>query len=226
MRIAMEDSNQTIQTQINQLNEKMDLVLHYVNQQRLKSEKMDDLVSDISIISKDAFTSTVDELDKQGIELDVDNLKTLLFKFLRNIENISHMMSLFENFVDLTKDLGPIITEVGVDTINKLAEIERKGYFENIKAMGELLDALMTNYSAEDIRRFTQNIELLMDLMGKFTDPTVLKSLNQGMDAYKKVASEPTPEYSLWKTFGAMRSPEMRKNLGFMMTLLKQMQNQ
>ncbi|MFO7940423.1 MAG: hypothetical protein R6U66_11820 [Bacteroidales bacterium] len=222
----MEDANQTIQTQINQLNEKMDLVLHYVNQQRLKSEQIDDLVSDLSIIGKDAFTSTVDELDKQGIELDVDSVKALTFKFLRNIENISQVMSIFESFVDLSKDVGPIITEVGVDVINKLAEFERKGYFENIRAMGELIDSLMEKYSAQDIRYFTENIELLMSLMGKVTDPVVLRSLNKGMDAYKQVASKPTPEYSLWKTFGAMRSPEMRKNMGFMMTMMKEIQKQ
>ncbi len=45
--------------QIEELNLKVDTILEYVNQQRLKSQAVDDLVADVSIIGKDAYDSTV-----------------------------------------------------------------------------------------------------------------------------------------------------------------------
>jgi len=143
----MEVKADNMQEQINQINQKLDLVLHYVNEQRLKSEVIEDLVNDLSIIGKDVFTSTVEELDKQGIELNVDDIKTLAFKFIRNINNISQMIDLLESMNDLAKDVGPIITEAGIDFANKLHEFEQKGYFEFMKEMAQLLDNAVIAYN-------------------------------------------------------------------------------
>ncbi len=143
----MEVKTDNMQEQINQINQKLDLVLHYVNEQRLKSEVIEDLVNDLSIIGKDAFTSTVEELDKQGIELNVDDIKSLVFKFIRNINNISQMIDLLESMNDLAKDVGPIITEAGIDFANKLHEYEQKGYFEFIREMAQLFDNAVIAYN-------------------------------------------------------------------------------
>jgi len=111
----MEIKTDNVQEQINQINQKLDLVLTYVNDQRLKSESIEDLVSDLSIISKDVFTSTVEELDNRGIELNVEDIKILMFKLMRNVNNFSQVMDMFESLTDLLKEAGPIINEVGID---------------------------------------------------------------------------------------------------------------
>ena len=51
-----------INEQIAELNQKVDTILEYVNQQRLKSQAMDDLVADASIIGTDIYDSTVKAL--------------------------------------------------------------------------------------------------------------------------------------------------------------------
>ena len=75
-------TEKNIQGQIDEINRKLDLVLHYVNEQRLKSERMEDLVTDVSIIGKDLFDTAVYELDNQGIELDLEEMKVLAFKLI------------------------------------------------------------------------------------------------------------------------------------------------
>lgn len=142
----MEVKTDNIQEQINQMNQKLDLVLQYVTEQRLKSEVIEDLVSDLSIIGKDAFTSAIDELDKQGIELNIDDIKVLAFKLIRNVNNISQLIDLFESLNDLAKDVGPMIKEVGIDFTNKLHEFEQKGYFEFLAQMAKLLDNAVVAY--------------------------------------------------------------------------------
>ncbi|NOR87128.1 MAG: hypothetical protein GQ527_05915, partial [Bacteroidales bacterium] len=55
--------------QIAELNKKVDVLLEYVNQQRLNTQAIQDLINDASIIGKDVYDSTVEELDKRQIEL-------------------------------------------------------------------------------------------------------------------------------------------------------------
>jgi uncharacterized protein YjgD (DUF1641 family) len=171
----MEVKTDNMQEQIDQINQKLDLLLQYVNDQRLKSETIEDLVSDLSIIGKDAFTSTIEELDKQGIELNVDDIKSLVFKFVRNINNISQMIDLLESMNDLAKDVGPMITDAGIEFANKLHEFEQKGYFEFIKEMAQLFDSAVVAYhktNAEQPKQYS-----LWGIMKEINSPEVKQSI-------------------------------------------------
>ncbi|HAN19133.1 MAG: hypothetical protein A2X13_02430 [Bacteroidetes bacterium GWC2_33_15] len=184
----MELKTDNIQEQINQINQKLDLVLHYVNEQRLKSEAIEDLVSDLSIIGKDAFTSAIEELDKQGIELNVDDLKTLVFKFIRNINNFSQLIDMFESLNDLAKDMGPIITEVGIDFTNKLHEFEQKGYFEFLGQMAKLFDNAVVAYNKttnEPTKQYS-----LWRIMREINSPEVKQSIGFMLTLLKNMSQE------------------------------------
>lgn len=219
----MAENNQDIQQQINEMNEKLDTVLHHVNQQRLKSEMVDDFLSDASIITKDAWDSTVKELDDQGVELNVDDIKHLTVKLMKNIGNFNQMIELFESFNDLAEDVGPITKEVGIDTIKKLHEFEQKGYFEFFKELTGVMDKIVENSSPEDIREFSNNIGTIMEIVRGLTQPEVLNSVNEAVKVYQDMDKENVEEYSLWKTFKTLNSKEMKKEIGFVMTFLKQL---
>lgn len=65
----MEVKTENVQEQINQINQKLDLVLHYVNEQRLKSEMITDLLKDVSPIINEAgidFTYKLHEFEQKG----------------------------------------------------------------------------------------------------------------------------------------------------------------
>lgn len=219
----MADNNQDIQKQINEMNEKLDAVLHHVNQQRLKSEMVDDFLADASIITKDAWDSTVKELDDQGVELNVDDIKHLSVKLMKNIGNFNQMIELFESFNDLAKDVGPITKEVGIDTIKKLHEFEQKGYFEFFRELTGVMDKIVENYSAEDIRTLANNMGTIMEIVRGLTQPEMLNAVNNAVSVYQEMDKENIEEYSLWKTFRTMNSKEMKKGMGFLMTFMKQL---
>ena len=71
-----------IQKQIDEINVKLDAILECAMTQKRRSERMDDLVADANIIAKDAFRSTVEELEVQGIEMNWEDMKFLFLKFL------------------------------------------------------------------------------------------------------------------------------------------------
>jgi len=217
----MEVKSDNVQEQINEINQKLDLLLQYVNEQRLKSETIEDLVSDVSIISKDAFSSVVSELDKQGIELNVDDIKVLAYKLVRNVNNFSQVMDMFESITDLLKDAGPIINEVGIDFTYKLHEFEQKGYFEFFKEITTILDNIISSYPPEDVRALADNVVIILDTVKNLTQPDMLHAINNAVGIFKNLDTENIQEYSLWKVFREMNTPEMKRGLGFIMTFMK-----
>ena len=210
-----------IQQQIDDINRKLDLVLEYVNDQRLKGNIVEDLVQDLSIIGKDAYDSAVDELDKQNIEIDADEIKIFFLKLLRNMNNFSVILTTFESLMDLSKDLAPLTKEATVDFIYRLQTLDQKGYFEFFSAMTRIVDNIVTNYTREDVELLADNIVMILDTVKSVTQPDMLSAINNAVNIYKDLDPTNVPEYSLWKALRTLNSPEMKKGLGFIITFLK-----
>ncbi len=209
------------QVQIKEINQKLDLLLENVYQQRLKSEMIEDLISDVSIIGKDAFESSVDILDKQGVELDGEALQLMFFKLLKNANNFSMILNMFESMVDLMKDLGPIAKETGYDIIEKFHALEQKGYFEFFKEAIKIIDNIVTHYSVEDVRLLADNIVTIMDTLKNLTQPDMLQAMNNAVNIFKDLDPTNVPEYSVWKVMRELNSPEVKRGLGFVITFMK-----
>jgi uncharacterized protein YjgD (DUF1641 family) len=212
-----------LQTQITELNQKVDLLLEYVNQQRLKTNQLEDLISDFSIVGKDMYDSAVQELDNRMVNLDLDQVKGLVLHVLRNVENMNQFLEMFESINDLMKDVGPIFNEVIIDFTKKLHELDQKGYFEFFAEAGKIFDNIITHYKPEDVRELADNIVSIMDTVRSATQPEMMKAINNGVRVYGSIEMENVPEYSILKVMREMNKPEMKQALGFFVTFMKNM---
>ena len=123
-------TEQKIQQQIDDINRKLDIILEEVFSQKQSRETISDLADDLSLVGKDVFKNTVIELDKAGVELDSDALKGTGIRLIRNIDNINEFLDTLESINDFLKDATPIARQVGLDTIQKMNELDQKGYIE------------------------------------------------------------------------------------------------
>jgi len=217
----MEENN--IQQQINEINRKLDLLLEHVGEQRHKREELDDLIEDLSIVGKDAFQNTVIALDKAGVELDSDALGSLAIKLIRNIGTFNEMIEMIESANDFMKDVSPIVQQIGLDTINKLAEFEQKGYMDYLAEMGKMLEKVTQNYTVEDVRNLTANLDLIFGTVKNLTNPSLLLAAEKATAVIAKTNMDDTLDNkSLFKLFKEMNSPEVRKTLFYTLRLLKE----
>jgi uncharacterized protein YjgD (DUF1641 family) len=207
--------------QIAELNQKVDMILEYVNQQRLKSQAMDDLVADVSIIGKDAYDSTVKALDEREVVLDPDQLRELGIRVAQNIGNFNTLLDSMGSAMDLLKDVGPIANEVIIDTTRKLHEFEQKGYFDFFKEMGVVIDHIVTYYSVKDVRMLADNVVSILDIVKNLTQPEMLKSIDTWVKVFSSMETEDVPEYSIFRVIREINKPEMKKAWGFLYTFLK-----
>ena len=217
--MTMNETN--INDRIDALDRKLDLVLDYVNQQRLKSEAIEDLISDVSIIGKDLYDNSVIELENQSVEIDPDEVRRFGINLIKNIGNFNDVMELFGNMIDLLKEAGPIANEVIIDFTKKLHKYEEKGYFEFFAELGRMFDIIITSFTRDDIRMLADNIVLILQTVKNMTQPEMLNTFNNAVKVYSSLETKNIPQYSLWKVLREMRTPEMKTTIGFMITFMK-----
>lgn len=209
--------------QIAELNQKVDMILEYVNQQRLKSQAIDDLVADVSIIGKDVYDSTVKALDDHEVVLEPDELRELGIRMAQNVGNFNAMLDTLGSTMDLLRDVGPIANEVIIDATKKLNEFEQKGYFDFMREFGHIVDNVVTYYNVEDMRMLADNVVAIMDTVKNLTQPEMLKSVDNAVKVFANLEMDNIPEYSIFKVMREMNKPEMKKALGFFITFMKNM---
>ena len=209
--------------QIEELNLKVDTILEYVNQQRLKSMAIDDLVADVSIIGKDAYDSTVKALDEHEVVLDPDQLRELAIRAAQNVGNFNTLLDTLGSAMDLMKDVGPIANEVIIDGTKKLHEFEQKGYFEFLNDFGVVIDNVVTHYDVSDVRLLADNVVTILDTLKNLTQPEMLKSIDTAVKVFSNMETENVPEYSIFRVMREINKPEMKKAWGFLHTFLKNM---
>ena len=215
----MEEKN--IQSQIDALDKKLDLVLGYVKQQRNDTVVVEDLVSDLSIIGKDVYDNAVDELDKRQIEIDPSVLTDLVVTMLKNIGNFKTVMNLFEMAFDFAEEAGPIANEVIIDFTKQLQVYNQKGYFAFFKELGPILDNIVTGFTPEDLRQLANSIVSILSIIKEMTQPEVLGTMGNAVKAFNSMETESVPSYSIWRVMREMNSPEMKKALGYGITFMK-----
>jgi uncharacterized protein YjgD (DUF1641 family) len=208
---------------IDELNQKVDTILEYVNQQRLKSQAIDDLIADVSIIGKDVYDSTVQALDDREVRLEPDDLRELGIRIAQNVGNFNTMLDTLGSAMDLMKDVGPIANEVIIDTTKKLHEFEQKGYFEFIKEFGVIIDNVVLHYSVEDVRLLADNVVTILDTLKNLTQPEMLNSIDSVVKVFSSMQMDSIPEYSIFRVMREINKPEMKKAWGFFHTFLMNM---
>lgn len=213
--------DKSIQIQINELHEKMDVLLEYVNKQRLNTEVVEDLIADASIIGKDVYDSTVEELENSAIEIQPAELTELGISFLRNIKNFNMMIGTFESMVDLSKEVGPIANEMIIDFQKKLGEFDEKGYFTFLEKITALLDKTISSVDPKFLDELTENIPALLSLVSRINWPAVIQMGDKLASSMEQVDFNNPPQYSLFKTAREMNSPEMKRTMGLMISVAK-----
>lgn len=212
---------QAINKRLDALEAKIDIMLDYVNRQRLSTQALDDLTGDLAIIGKDFYDTAVDELDKRQVQINPEEVTDLLITFLRNIKNFKEVMNIFEMAFDLAKEVGPIFNETIIDVTKKLAEFEEKGYFEFIKNVVPIIDEIVTGLTPQELKDLSDNIMLIIHTVKDLTQPEMLKSIDNAIHVYSSIETKDVQPYSVWKVMREINTPEMKKALGFGVTFMK-----
>lgn len=213
--------------QFQQLDQKLDRVLEFIEQQNRKKEEIDDFITDASIVAKDAFTHSVALLDKAQVELDSCGLSCLFIRILQNIETFHYLLEMMESARDFMKDVSPILHQVGLDAVNKMNELDRKGYFDYIRQLSHLADKWIQTFTIEDLQKVENNLADIAGILRNLSNPKFIAVLNKTTRVITEVKMEDERDIlSIWQIINQLRSKEVRKSISYVLKVAKNMGNQ
>jgi uncharacterized protein YjgD (DUF1641 family) len=207
--------------QLQDIQMKLDAIQAELAVSRRQREEMQELKDDLTTVAKDVFQSTVAELEDVAPFVQTGDFLHLMKRIVRNTNNISSAISQLESFLDFLEDWGPIGKELFSDGLEKLDEMDRKGYFAFIKEVSSIMDSVVTHFSVEDVRLLSENVVTILETVKNLTQPEMLHALNSAVTVYQNIDTESIEEYSAIRALRELRTPEMKRGLGFIITFLK-----
>lgn len=207
--------------EFDRLDRKLDLILENLEERRAHTERLDDLLADASIITKDFSALATRELDNAGVEISDGLTGELALKVLRNLHHFSELMDMLENVSDLGKDVGLIFNSAVMDAAGKLEALDRKGYFRFMAELGPVADRVVEHFTEEDLRDLSDNVVNILETVKRITQPDMMEAVNNAIVIFRNVETQDIPSMSLFRVVRELNSPEAKKGLGFLITFLK-----
>jgi uncharacterized protein YjgD (DUF1641 family) len=210
-----------LSTQLEDIQSKLDAISAELEVARRQREEMKELRDDLTLIAKEVFQSAVVEMEDSAPFVHTGDFLHLVKKILRNTNNINEVISKLESTMDFMEDWRPIGKDLFNDGLDKLDEFDRKGYFAFLKEVFAVIDNIVTHYSTEDVRLLADNIVIIMETVKSLTQPDMLVAVNNALTVYQSLDTKDLEEYSVWKAMRELRTPEMKRGIGFIITFLK-----
>ncbi len=220
----MEEKN--LQTQIDSLNSKLDIILEEIELQRQHRREMDDLKDDVMRVGKDLYQTAIVELEEVHDYLNTGDILHLSKKLLRNVNTISGVVDQLESVKDFLQDAAPLTRESIIDIMNKLDEFDRKGYFEFVRELSKALDNVVTSFTVEDVKNLGENIVTILNTIKNLTQPEMLHTIDNALNVYKNLDIEVSDKVSTFSLLKELNSAETKRGLAFAIRFLKKLSSQ
>jgi uncharacterized protein YjgD (DUF1641 family) len=214
-------SEPPIAQQLHAIQNSLDVIQAELAIAKRQREELQELKEDLSAVAKDVFQSAVVEMEDVAPFVQTGDLLLLIKRLMRNTNNISAAISQMESLLDFVEDWRPIGKELFNDGLEKLDEMDRKGYFVFFKEMTAIMDTVVTHFSSDDLRLLSQNIVTILETVKNLTQPEMLQAVNNALTVYRNIDTESIEEYSAWRAIRELRTSEMKRGLGFIITFLK-----
>jgi len=213
--------NPNLQTQIDALNGKLDVILEEIEHQRRHRREMEDLKEDLMRVAHDLYHTAVEELEEIHDEVSTGDIAYLGKKLLRNVNNLTSAFEQLENVRDFVEDFAPISRQLSLDLMRQLHEMDRKGYFDFMREFMRMTDNVVTSFTVEDVKNLGDNVVTILDTIKSLTQPDMLQAINNALHVYKKLDITVEGDVSMMKLLREVNSPEVRRGLAFMTQFLK-----
>lgn len=159
-----------------------------------------------------------------GTVLDTDAVLVELRAIGERVGRIEHAVEQItrriESVEELREDLWPMVQGASRAISLKLDEMERAGAVGFARESAHVAERIMTSFDEEDVRRLGENVVGILETVRNLTQPEILELADRTAGALRASEAEPATKLGL---FRALRDPEIRRGMGVMMTVLREL---
>ena len=202
------------------LNQKVDTLIAYMERQQKQQQAMQEFKADMIPIANHMVKLTIDELADIGNEFRSEDLLFLLKRVLRDTHLLIRMMDYLEGAMGLAEEAELLGKQVFNQTVEKLDEMEHKGYFAFAAQGMDMVDRIVTEFSEEDAQALADNIVTILKTIRNMTQPDIMALANRTVDSLRveQTPDEVPSAFSLLRDLG---DPQVRAGMARMLNMLK-----
>lgn len=208
------------------LNEKLDALAAQVafltaeaQRQQRRQQEWDELKGDLTPVALDAYRLAVEQLDEIEPHVQMEDLLHLFKRLLRNTRNLEQLLGQVESLAELGQDLSPLSQEAVLTLMQRLDEMERRGYFTFLAGGWQVMDNIVTHFTQEEVAQLGENIVLILQTVKEMTQPEIMQFMRRTVSAAREEDSAEIP--SLFSLLRQLNDPAVRRGLARTMHVLK-----
>jgi uncharacterized protein YjgD (DUF1641 family) len=205
--------------EISALHEKIDFLTQQVVSVTSRLKAVDEFKEDLALFANDAFSETVNFLADVDFHFRSEEFVLLIKQLLRNVKNLSKMMTQLQGITELAEDLSPLVKEVFNDLVEKFEQLEKEGLFDSLQIFLSGIRRLHRNFSLEEIERMGDNHVRLLRLSNRLATSQNLEKLENITGEIEKMDFKHDEKVSLWKIWKKARKPEVLRSINLVLDI-------
>ncbi len=209
-----------------ELNQKVDALTEQVTflavearRQQRRQQEWDELKSDLTPIANDVFRLSVEQLDEVEQYIQLEDVFRLVKRLARNTRNLEQMLDQMESLAELGRDFSPLTQDAFLTAMNRLDEMERKGYFAFVRGGMAIMDNVVTSFTEEDVRQLGENVVLILQTVKEMTQPDIMQMLRSTAVTIRE--EEPAENISMLTILRQLNDPAVKRGLAKTLSVLK-----
>jgi hypothetical protein len=223
-------SEMTVEQRLTSIEEHLMVIRAEIDAHRQQRESIDDLKDDVTRVAQDVFSTAVVEMEDIAPFVNTGDFWHLLKHLLRNTRMITDSLAKAESALDFAEDAVPIGHEMFTDLMIKMDTLDRKGYFDFLKALSDTMDQVVETTSPEELEKITKNVVAPgLELLKKLAEMDFISAVSRTVDAYNEHGEEEFDSFGSFSAFRTTRKKEMRRAMGrttfFLETLARESNN-
>ena len=153
------------------------------------------------------------------------NEHTILERKIDNLESqigliLAHQKKQQDLIDDLITEVAPISRQMMGVLVERLDDLEKRGYMEFGQSLVNVMDKVVTSYTSEDLEDLGNSVVAILDTVKSLTQPEMLRMAREASDAIKEADKEkPMGPYAVVKM--ASKDKDVRRGMAVMMSLLR-----
>ncbi len=185
--------------------ERLESLEQKISMMHSRAETMQDLQETITPIVRDVMNNVMlkNFADVQE-RCTMEDLGALSKRFLMSVRDLTWLLESMENMVELWRTCEPMIKPTFLASIEKFDELEQKGVFAAVGALGEAMGGITEKYTPEEFGRMGTALVNMAGLLERLADADL----------------QHAPSVSPLGMVGKLHSKESKQALGIMTELL------
>lgn len=210
-----------LNAKLDRLTELVAILTEEATRQRRQRQEWDELKSDMMPVMTEAYRLAVEQLDEVEQYVQIEDFLRLGKRLVRSTHRLEELLDQLESVSELSRDLGPLTQTAFLSLMNRMDEMERRGYFAFVREGAGIMDQIVASFSEEDVRQLGANIVLILQTVKQMTQPEIMQLLQNTVVATAAVGQEPAADVSWTSLIRQMNDPAVKRGLSKTLTVLK-----